>query len=66
MRINAGWSAQRGYVKKYIFHYGGLPIYWTYARSIRHVLAQIEAWGMDVPDCIEDCHAEIWWREDHE
>jgi hypothetical protein len=52
-------------MKKYGFHYGCLPTYWTYARSIKHVLRQIEDKGMGVPVCIEQWHGpEIWWRED--
>jgi len=51
--------------KKYVFHYGCLPTYWLYARSIKGILRQVDAMGMDVPVCIEDCHgSEIWWRED--
>ena len=51
--------------KKYVFHYGSGLVYWTYARSIKGVLRQVDAVGMDVPACIEDCRGpEIWWRED--
>ena len=53
--------------RKYVFHYNSLPIYWTYARSIKGALRRVNALGMDVPACVEDCHGpEIWWREDAE
>ena len=51
-------------MKKYAFHYGSLPLYWLNARSVKGVIRQLKAKGMDVPDCIEDCHgSEIWWRD---
>lgn len=52
--------------RKYVFHYNTLPLYWTYARSVKEALRQVDAMDMDIPDCIEDCHgSEIWWKEDH-
>jgi len=52
-------------MKKYVFHYGSLPLQWLYARSLKAVIRKLETMGMEPPVCIEDCHgAEIWWRED--
>ena len=52
-------------MKKYVFHYGDGLVYWLYARSIKGLLRQLDEMGMDVPNCIEDCHSEIWWKEDN-
>jgi hypothetical protein len=52
-------------MKKYFLHYSTQPVFWLNARSIGGVLRQLRAKGMDVPDCIEDCHGEIWWKEDN-
>ena len=51
-------------VQKYMFHYGGPPIYWLSARSVKGVIRQLDAMGMEPPVCIEGGHGEIWWRED--
>ncbi|MEI7881869.1 MAG: hypothetical protein WCI95_13475 [bacterium] len=54
-------------MKKYVFHYDAPPLYWLNARSIKGVIRQLKAMGMERPVCIEDCHgSEIWWNEDGE
>jgi hypothetical protein len=49
--------------KKYYLHYGCQPLFWLNARSIKGVIRQLDRRGMDVPDCIEDEHGEIWNKD---